>query len=1001
MRKFLLFMSALLVFTGVFAQEKTITGKITDARDGTPMIGVTVSGKGSSAYTQSGPEGSFSITLPSSVTVLVFSSVGFPNTEVNISNRSVINVQLSTDGKSLDEVVVVAYGTQRKAEVTGASSKVLSKDIANIPRTSVDQILQGKVAGLQSVTPSGQPGSIQQLRLRGIGSITAGSAPLWVIDGVPVNTGDFTRNTTTSNALAGLNPNDIEDITVLKDASATSIYGSRAANGVILVTTKKGKSGKSRIKLDTEIGFTDLMALPKESKPLNAAQWLELTREGLENLGVLTEAEINDAMESWGEGSGIDNDWIDIVSRRGDQQQANLSASGGNDKTTYYISGGYFKQEAPIIGSGFKRYSGAFNLQNKFNDRITVSTNLNIASVTQNTPTSGGSFGNPLIQARFLRPTQNPYNPDGTLNISRATPMDFPNTYNPLYTVQHDRKQLNNVKILGNIAGEYKILDNLKFTTRYGVDYITLEEDQYDNPFHGDGRTTNGSLFFNYTKVFNWVWTNQLDYRQYIFGRDNDIYIDAKLGYESQRSKQINRDSQVDGFPPTAALTIPDVASTPVTIEGANLNYTFQSIFSNLVLNYKNKYVITGSFRRDGSSRFGINNRYGNFWSVGAAWNIDQEAFMQPVTFVSGAKLRASYGVNGNGDLDNYAWRPLFKYGANYGGMPGGSFDQIGNIDLTWELNKPFNVGLDLSLFNQRISLIVDYYTRTTSDLLLERPLPPSTGFEEIIQNVGAMKNSGIEVELNATAVRTRDFSWNIGFNIARNKNRITSLPEGDYVDGSFYRSVGKDYQTFYVRQWAGVNPDNGNPLWYVDETKTTTTSSYGQAQRVPLYSATPKMFGSLNNTFTFQNFGLDFQLYYNFGNHVRDQWASYMLDGVDPNQNKYAMNLRRWQKPGDITDVPRYQYQLINNSSSFSTRLLFKGDFIRLRNITLSYRLPKTVLDKLKLGSALFYVRGFNLWTKTFDDRLTVDPETGITSIDNLTIPISKTITVGLNLEF
>ncbi len=1000
MRKFLLFMAALFFFAGANAQEKTIAGKITDARDGTPMLGVTISGKGSSVYTQSGPDGSFRITVPNSVTVLVFSSVGFANTEVTIGNRSTLDVRLSTDGKSLDEVVVVAYGTQRKAEMTGASSKVESKELANIPRASVDQILQGRVAGLQSVTPNGQPGSIQQLRLRGIGSITAGSAPLWVVDGIPVNIGDFTRNTTTSNALAGINPNDIEDITVLKDAAATSIYGSRAANGVILVTTKKGKAGKAKIKVDTEIGFTDIANFPDESKPLNAAQWLELTREGLEHAGY-SQAVIDGAMEGFGEGSGVDIDWVDLVSRRGNQQQANVSAAGGTDKTTYYISGGYFNQEAPIIGSAFKRYSGAINLQNKFNERISVSTNLNIASVSQNTPSAGGLFANPIVAARFLRPTQNPYNPDGTLNISRATPTDFPNTFNPLYLIENDRKRMNNVKILGNVAGEYKILDNLKFSTRYGVDYITIEEDRYDNPFHGDGRNNGGFIFFNYTKVFNWVWTNQLDYRQYIMGRESGIYLDAKLGYEAQRSREIDRDSRKDGFPPTTVLTVPDVASTPATITGADLNYTFESIFSNLVVNFKNKYVLTGSFRRDGSSRFGINNRYGNFWSVGGAWNIDQENFMQNLSFIYGAKLRASYGVNGNGDLDNYAWRPLFRYGNNYGGMAGGAFTQIGNVDLTWELNKPFNVGIDLSFLNNRFNLTVDYYTRVTSELLLERPLPLSTGFEDITQNVGAMKNSGIEIEIDATPVRTRDFNWNVTFNLANNKNRITQLPGGEFVDGSFLRKEGIDYQTFYVRQWAGVDPENGNPLWYVDETKSATTSSYAGAKRIEYSSATPKVFGSLNNTITFRDFSLDFQLYYNFGNHVRDQWSFYIVDGVDGTQNKYAMQLRRWQKPGDITDVPRYQYGLQNNSSSFSTRFLYKGDFVRLRNITLSYRLPKTVLDKLKLGSASFYVRGFNLFTKTFDDRLTIDPEVGITSIDNLTIPISKTVTAGINLEF
>jgi TonB-linked SusC/RagA family outer membrane protein len=1000
MRKILLFMSGLLLFTGAFAQEKTIAGKITDARDGTPMIGVTVSGKGSSAYTQSGPDGSFRISVPNSVTILVFSSVGFENTEVSIGNRATINVQLSQDGKSLDEVVVVAYGTQRKAEVTGAAQTVKSKDLVNIPRTSVDQVLQGRVAGLQSVAPSGQPGAIQQLRIRGIGSITAGAAPLWVIDGVPVNIGDFSRATTTSNALAGLNGNDIEEITVLKDAAATSIYGSRAANGVILVTTKKGKAGKSKIRVETEMGFTELANLPDAGKPLNAAEWQELTREGLVNAGA-TQAQIDNIMNGYGANTDVDIDWLDLVTRRGDQQQANISASGGSDKTTYYLSGGYFNQQAPVLASDFKRYSGTMNLTNKFSNRVTVATNLTMSTVKQHTPLAGGAFANPIDAIYFLRPMQNPYNADGTLNISRTGNTNFPADFNPLYIAEKDINLFNNFKVLGNISGEVKILDNLKFSTRYGVDYFSITEELYDNPFHGDGRTAGGRSYFFYTKVFNWVWTNQLDYRQYILGKNSDFYADIKLGYEAQQSKEQDIDARKEGFPPTTELNSPTAGATPAAFNGTGTDYTFASVFSAVSVNFKNRYVLTGSFRRDGSSRFGSNNRYGNFWSVGAAWNIDQERFMEPLTFISGAKLRTSYGVNGNGDLANYGWRPLFGYGANYNGQPGGTFNNIGNIDLTWELNKPFNVGLEVGFFNNRLNLAVDYYKRITSDLLLNRPLSRVVGFNSILQNVGAMQNAGVEITIDGTPIAMRDFSWNVNFNFARNKNKITELPGGEFADGANYRKVGLDYQSWYVRQWAGVDPANGQPLWYKDATKTTTTSNYGEAERIIYSSASPKFFGQFNNTFTYRGFSLDFQLYYNFGNTVRDQWAFYTYDGVSVTANKYRRNLERWQKPGDITDVPAYVYNLQNSSSSFSTRLLYKGDFIRLRNVSISYNLPRNVLTKLGLGMATFYVRGFNLFTKTFDDRLTFDPENGITSVNNLNIPLNKTVTAGITLEF
>jgi TonB-dependent starch-binding outer membrane protein SusC len=999
MRKLLLLSWLCCIAFAATAQTKSISGKVTDQKSGAPLVGVSISVKGTQIGTTTNSDGNFSLAVPSNSKVLVFSFLGYIDVERSIENATQLNVRLTAgEGQKLDEVVVVAYGSQQKKEVTGAASVVKSKDVVNIPRTSVDQILQGKVAGLQSISPSGQPGAIQQIRIRGIGSITAGAAPLWVIDGVPLNTGDFSRNTTTTNALAGLNSNDIESVTVLKDASAASIYGSRAANGVILITTKKGKAGKAKVRVDTEFGQTQIANYPDNGKVLNAKQWLELTREGLVNVGA-TQAQIDNIMNGYGATTGVDTDWLKLVTRTGSQQQANVSASGGNDKTTYYMSLGYFKQEAPVIASDFKRYSGTLNLNNKFSERFSLGTNLSISNVAQNTPSTGGAFANPIDAVYFLRPTQNPYNSDGSLNISRTGNTNFPADFNPLYIAQNDKKFMNNTKVFGNMTAELKILDNLKFTSRYGVDYFNMVEDVYNNPFHGDGRNAAGRVFFDYTKVFNWVFTNQLNYRQNFMA--NDLALDLLVGYEAQESKEKDIDARKDGFPPTLELNAPTVAATPGAFTGTGADYAFQSILSSMSLNYKNRYVLTGSFRRDGSSRFGSNNRYGNFWSVGVAWNIDQEEFMRNVSFITAAKIRGSYGVNGNGDLANYGWRPLFSYGANYNGQPGGTFNQIGNIDLTWELNKPLDIGADISMFDNKLNLTVDYYIRKTSDLLLNRPLPPSIGFGGILQNVGAMENRGIEVTVDATPVRTRNFVWNTGFNFSNNKNKITTLPGGEFPDGSFYRKEGKDFQSFYVRQWAGVDPQTGDPLWYIDETKQATTKVYTDAKRIIFASASPKYFGSFNNTVTYKNVSLDFQFYYNFGNYVRDQWAGSLLDGQLPSANKYAINLKRWQKPGDITDVPKYLYNVQNSSSSFSTRVLYKGDFIRLRNITLAYKFPQTMLRKIGFSNAQFYVRGFNFFTKTFDDRLTFDPENGVQSLANLTIPLSKTVTVGLNFEF
>jgi TonB-linked SusC/RagA family outer membrane protein len=985
----------------LWAQNRTIRGRVTDDKNN-GIANASVVRKGTANGTVTKGDGSFTLSVSPSTKAIVVSYIGFDAKEINLTGADTYNVSLvASTGADLENVVITGYGTpQRRRNSTASISTVTGKELENKPFTSVDQMLQGKVPGLLSLSSSGQPGAEQEIRIRGIGSISAGSNPLFVVDGVIINSGDLSRLTTTANTLAGVNANDIEDVTVLKDAQATSLYGSRGANGVILITTKSGKVGKTKFRVDAELGYTHFANVPDAARPLTSDEWLTLFEEGLRNAGS-SQATIDAQLASYGKGTGVNTNWFDLVTRQGKQQQLNLSASGGEGRTSFYISGGYFKQEASVIGSDFTRYSATANLKHTASSKITLGLNLTGSYSNENAPFNGGLFANPVGGIAFLRPTQNPYNADGSLNISRTGNTNFPSNFNPLYLIQNDVKKLGTMQIRGSGNIDYAILQNLKLSTRYGIDYNSLNEYLFYNPFHGDGRTVNGRGQASDTRVFNWISTTQLNYN-FSPDADKNFRVDALLAYEAQKSTSQALDANATGFPPTSQLPLSTNAATVTNGKLSAADYDFTSIISTASINYKGRYVVSGSFRRDGSSRFSENNRFGNFWSVGGAWNVDKESFFN-TSFVSNLKVRGSYGITGNASIGNYRWRQTFGYGANYNGLPGGTFNSIGNAELTWEGNKQFDVGIDAGFFKNRLGLVVDYYHRVSSGLLFDNPVSLTTGFGSITENIGELQNNGFEIALNATPVSAKDFRWDINFNLSHNTSKIIKLPGGkDIVDANgFLLREGKPYQNYYARVYVGVDQATGDPLWYKDSTHTTIVNNRSLATRELLNdkTAAPKYFGGLSNTFTYKGVSLQADFVYNYGNWVSDGWAFYLIDGVDPIEQKYAINLRRWQKPGDITDVPKYVNSSTNNSSSFSTRFLQKGDFIRLRNITLGYNLPGSVLSKAHLSSLSFYIRGTNLWTKTYDKNLTIDPEAGINATSNLDVYLSKTVTIGLNL--
>jgi TonB-dependent starch-binding outer membrane protein SusC len=949
------------------AQDIPISGKVTSAADQMPIPGVTIVVKGTSKGTVTDVNGVYTLNAPSSG-VLVFSFVGMQKQEVPVNGRRQINLEMVEENIDLGEVVVMGYNTASRKLISGSFGLVDQEEIKTIPLRTIDGVLQGKAAGMTINQNSGTPGGQNSIKIRGGSSINATNQPLIVIDGVPALSGSFGQigySGQEIGALSDINPNDIDQVTILKDASATAIYGARASNGVILITTKKGNLQKTSINLNTSYGW---QTLPKERLPelMNAQQWNEYKGTDVQ---------------------GIDTDWMSEILQVAPTSNTELSVSSGNDKTRLFVSGSYYNQAGTVKGTDYDRYSGRLNVDHQLYKGLTIGGGISM-SYSKNDRVEGDQtlFG-PLPNALSIPAIYPVYNEDGTYNEQGpyANPVAISNeTVNVAYTNRNN----------GNVFLEYKFLNGFTFTTKWGADIYNLREHENDPITTRQGAKYNGLGIEGTSYVSNLVSSNVLQYLKTINEKHN---IEALAGYSFEKYARRTTYIEAIDFPNENLQYITSAGTIRAASAGA-LDRGLNSFFGQFKYNYKYKYIVTLTARADGSSKFGENNQYGYFPAASFGWRLNEEEFMKQFSWVNELKVRASFGLTGNDDIDDFASLGLYGGGFNYGGNSGIAPTQLPNPDLKWETTVQTGFGLDFAIIDSRISLNADVYFNNTRDLLLERPLPPSTGYSIIYANIGNLENKGFELVLNTENIRGA-FTWNTSFNFAANRNKITKLYDGqpipDLGRGSNWVIEGEPIGIFMGYNCLGVDPTTGDLVYEDINNDGTITADDLTKTGDP----NPDFTTGMTNTFSFKGFDLSIFLQAVYGNDVFNGTRIYLESGSGEDNQTTTM-LRRWMKPGDITDVPRA------GDGAISSRFIENGSFLRIKNISIGYSFPKTLLKKTGIKSARIYVSGQNLYT--FTTYTGMDPEVNYFGNDNIilgtdffTYPQSRTIMVGLNVGF
>jgi len=1036
MRKLLLSLAAFLLCAGGLLAQKIVTGTVTDEK-GSPIPNASVMVKGTNTGTVTKSDGSFSLTVPAKATTLVFSSVDMAPLEVILGSQTVVNPSLKPVESVLAEVVVVGYGTQRKSEVTGNIATVKGSAIADKPVPSFDAALAGRAAGVQITVPNGVLNNPPVFRIRGTNSINLSSYPLIVIDGVITYTGDVSQTLAASNVLSNINPADIESMEILKDAAATAIYGSRAANGVVLITTKKGRKGKSRVSYDGWVGWTQPTRM---WETLNATQYMEVKNEGLANAGAAPRYLPTNGPD----GQPINTNWADVVYRTGLSHSHNISIGGGSEATSYYFSVGYTKQEGIIRKNDFDRKTIRFNADHRVNDWLTMGINASYANELIEAAFNSGSLPGAAFAsagvgrlAITLPPNISPYNNDGTYNLNGNAIGKMNNTenitfWNPQPILDQNYSNTENNRMIGNFYAQIKPIKQLTFRTSYGIDYLNSDNKNFYTKIQGDGFANNGTAYSTLAKNKRWTWTNTLQFDMTFAANHNvSLLAGTEQGRSTNEGFGIARQTLSDDF----FTVIQGGFNTPLT-SGLSLGENYlTSVFGRANYDFKKRYFVAGSFRLDGYSAFAPGLKYGNFYSVSGGWDVARESFWAGLSkTINSFKLRGSYGTVGNiagiGNFDSYS----FFSAGTYNGGPTLVYSQAGNDKLTWETSKKTDIGFSFGIMNNLITGEFAWYKNDIDGLLLNVPNSPSTGMPNaVLQNVGSMFNKGIELTLNATPIKGRNFSWNTSFNFSHNTNEVTSLAPGvlnittaTSLETPSITLPGYPVGMIYVVETRGVDAATGRRIFVradgrellYDHSAATanrwTFRDNGQVapainpglDQKPWKNSAPKYFGGFDNTFRYGNFELNALFTYQLGFYVYNGTRASVLDQRFWNNTVEVLN--RWKKPGDVTNIPRVVYadNVSNGSAQPISENAQKGDFVKLRSLTIGYSLPSSLVNKARIASLRFYVSGQNLAIIT--DYQGPDPEVSSNGngnlnqgIDRNTVANGRVITVGVNIGF
>lgn len=1026
----------LVSITMLMAQNRTITGVVTSAEDGETVIGASVVVTGTTIGTTTDIDGNFSLSVPQNAQTLTVSYIGLTTQVVKIGKSSKLSIVLSSDEEVLDEVVVTGYGVTKRKAFTGAATTISAAQLAGKGEANAIKSLEGSVPGLQLNMSTGQPGAQANIFIRGRNSLNSGTQPLYVIDGVPVSSDEMgiSRGSGVGiSPLASLNSNDIETMTILKDATATSIYGARAANGVIVITTKRGSSGKPKANFSMKLGFEQFPKYNKRYEVVNSAKYWEMAEEALLNdykrngeesyLGAYGYAGTLDGVHElisdfygYDKSAGIDTDWLKESTRNGFFQEYSIDVSGGGaneNAAKYFTSFDYLSQDGFMRGKDLERYSFRLNLDHKPNKWIGYGASANVAYTQVNAGLGGGYFADPLTQVYMLNPNIPVRDENGDYILDTNT------GYNPV-ALRDEKKGNKNIEknwhVLGSAYLTLNFTKNLIWKTQVSMDAHLLDEFSYSGFLSEEGAEDNGSSDqSNMMRTLGNI-TNTLNYLNEF--KENH-HLNLLLGQESNQTHLKQSYASASNYP-VEDLIAQSLTSSYNDASSSQYDLALNSFFANAQYDYANKYYASASFRRDGSSRFGANNRWASFWSVGLKYRLSAENFMKSTeNWLQNLTIHASYGTTGNQEVGQntysdgegaslsswYSAMNLYGFGTNYNGKPGSYHMQAGNKDLKWEETKKFNIGADFTLFN-RVDLTVDYYHHVTSDMVFAVPISMTTGLDESYQNLGELTNSGIEMQATVGIIRNGKMQWDVNFNASYNKNEMTKMAaSGPIVGSRQIVEVGYPIYEYYLQTWAGVDPQTGDGLFYLNETGDETTTNYNKAAKRYLGSANPKWQGSFGTSFKYAGFDLSMQFNYALGGKIYGNCLRYDEQGGSAFGDTFTNYIyeNRWKSPEEPGNgqVPLLTAES-NSWNKASSRFLMDGDYLKIKNITLGYNLPKKALKNLYLSNVRLYASAENLYSFCAKNFRGSDPASvGADGIMWWNYPQARSFTFGLTVGF